>query len=257
MADLIPAQSSLLDCIMEIALTSFLFPRIAAKSVQLLLTDLPTSTTKNDWDVALDLGSLWDELGRLLTPTGSVVVFAAFPYNVVLGGSNLPWLRHELVWVKPNGTGFLNAKYGPIRSHESVLVFCKHTPVYHPQKAVTGMPYRTSRGPSNTSNYGGSRKSSLTVSNGERYPTTVLSFARDRDNPHPTSKPLALMEYLVRTYSNPGDVVCDPCAGSGTTAIAAASCQRQFVGFERDRAIFETAVRRIRDHDNIMKKNQA
>ena len=228
--------------------------RIEEKSIQLILTDLPTGTTDNDWDVPLALERFWEETKRVLTANGAAVVIAAFPYNFVLGGSNLPWLRHELVWVKPSGdgTGFLNAQYAPIRSHETILVFCKGSPTYNPQKVPGGDPYRVRRRPTKTPNYGGSKKSSLTISNGERFPISVLTHSRDRDNPHPTGKPLALLEMLVRSYSNPGDVICDPCAGSASTAIAAMNTTRQFIGFERNKAIFQAAARRMRDHERTL-----
>jgi len=142
---------------------------IHAGSVDLVLSDLPhRGLTQNDWDGAMDLSALWTEYRRILTPGGAVVLTAASPFDKVLAMSNIGWLKHEWVWVKTNASGFLSVQYGPLRAHETVLVFCKGTPVYHPQM-TTGTPYRTTRTATASPNYKGSSKSSTTVSNGSRY----------------------------------------------------------------------------------------
>jgi len=223
------------------------FPRIEASSVHLVLTDLPTGETENDWDVPLDLDAFWREVKRVLRADGTAVIFAHSRYNHLLAMSNWGWLKYDLIWLKEQ-TGFWNAKYAPLRAHETILVFAPGTPVYNPQVTSGGKPYRKRRKPTASTNYGGSNKWTLTINNGGRYITSVLPFKRDRGNPHPTAKPVGLLELLVRSYSNPGDLVCDPCAGSWSSAIAAMNASRQFVGFERDKAMFERAAKRIREH---------
>jgi site-specific DNA-methyltransferase (adenine-specific) len=223
-------------------------PRIESASVQLVLTDLPTGATANNWDTPLDLEALWQELKRILKPNGAVVMFAHFPFDKTLAMSNLPWLKHEYVLQKSKATGFLHAKDAPLRTHELVLVFAPATPLYNPQMTPVE-PYVKKNGAAKRSpNYFGNRAGYVTVNSGLRHPTTVLQFAADADRIHPTQKPLKLVEALLRTYSNPGDVVCDPCAGSASTAIAVMNASRQFVGFERDKAMFERAAKRICEH---------
>jgi site-specific DNA-methyltransferase (adenine-specific) len=229
-------------------------PRIAARSVQLLLTDLPTGETENDWDVPLDLDAFWHQVRRVLKPNGAAVIFAHFPYDKRLAMSNINALKHEYIWQKP-AVNFFNAKYEPLRAHEAILVFAENTPLYNPQIAPGGEPYRTKRKPTTSTNYGGSRRATVTVSSGSRYPTSVLAFPRDRDNSHSTGKPTALLETMIRSYSNPGDLVCDPCAGGGAVFIAAANTQRLCVGWEKNGVIYEKAAQRIREHARTLANN--
>lgn len=218
-------------------------PRVEPHSVQLVLTDLPTGATANDWDTPLDLSAFWRSVERILKPDGAVVIIAAFPYDKILGMSNFSALKDEYHWEK-KPTNFFNAAHQPLRAYETILVFSKGTPIYNPQMALGGKPYRKKRGPTQSGNYHGSTKSTVTISDGSRFPTSVLRYERDRDNPHPTGKPVLLLERLILTYSNPGDLICDPCAGSASTWIAAMNTNRQFVGFEKDSIIYEMAMKR-------------
>lgn len=210
-------------------------------SVDLILCDLPYGTTQNKWDSVIDLQSMWSEYKRVCR--GAVVLTAQTPFDKVLGASNLPMLRYEWIWRKEAGTGFLNAKKAPLKDHENVLVFYGKPPTYNPQMRTGFKPYKCTKG-GETSNYNASGIVT-TESNGERYPLTVLDFPRDKAKIHPTQKPVSLMEYLIRTYSNEGDTVMDNCMGSGTTGVACVNTKRDFIGIEMDDKYFQIASDRI------------
>lgn len=212
------------------------------KSVDLILCDLPYGTTQNKWDSVIDLPSLWAEYDRI--GKGVVVLTAQSPFDKVLGVSNLKALKYEWIWQKDAGTGFLNAKKAPLKDHENVLVFYKSQPTYNPQMRLGFKPYKCKQGGVGD-NYGKVQPENISESNGERYPLTVLQFQRDAGKVHPTQKPVALMEYLIRTYTNEGDTVLDNCMGSGTTGVACANTGRKFIGIERDEKYFAIAERRI------------
>lgn len=211
------------------------------RSIDLILCDLPYGTTRNKWDSIIPLDALWSEYKRIAR--GAIVLTAQTPFDKVLGASNLPMLRYEWIWRKEAGTGFLNAKRAPLKDHENILVFYNNPPTYIPQMRKGFKPYKCKKG-GETSNYNASGIVT-TESNGDRYPLTTLEFARDKSKVHPTQKPVALMEYLIRTYTNPGDVVLDNCMGSGTTGVAAVNAGRRFIGIEKDEGYFEIASKRI------------
>lgn len=210
-------------------------------SIDLILCDLPYGTTRNKWDSVIDLAALWTEYKRVCC--GAIVLTAQTPFDKVLGASNIDMLRYEWIWRKEAGTGFLNAKRAPLKDHENVLVFYGKPPTYNPQMRTGFKPYRCKKG-GETSNYNPSGIVT-TESNGERYPVTVLEFSRDKVKLHPTQKPVALMEYLIKTYTNEGDVVMDNCMGSGTTGVACINTGRRFIGIEKDDGYFEVAKKRI------------
>lgn len=210
-------------------------------SVDMVLCDLPYGTTRNKWDSILPLDQLWRHYRRICR--GAIVLTAQSPFDKLLGASNLDMLRYEWIWRKEAGTGFLNAKRAPLKAHENVLVFYDKPPTYNPQMRQGFKPYKCRKG-GETSNYNPSGLV-VTESNGDRYPLTVLDFARDRLKVHPTQKPVALMEYLIRTYTNAGETVLDNCMGSGSTGVAAVNAGRDFIGFELDAAYYATATARI------------
>lgn len=211
-------------------------------SVDLILCDLPYGTTRNKWDAVIPLDRLWKEYKRICR--GAIVLTAQSPFDKVLGASNLDMLRYEWIWRKEAGTGFLNAKKTPLKDHENVLVFYKNTTTYNPQMRTGFKPYKSKQGHVGT-NYGAVRPENISESDGDRYPVTVLDFPRDKNKVHPTQKPVALMEYLIRTYTNPGDTVLDNCMGSGTTGVACANTGRRFIGIEKDDTYFAIAKQRI------------
>ena len=221
---------------------------IADQSADLVLCDLPYGTTQNAWDSVLPLDRLWAHYWRVCR--GAVVLTAAQPFSSVLVTSAISKFRYDWTWKKEKGTGHLNAKKMPMRDKEDVLVFGP-TAVYNPQYG-TGKPYNGNARvgkKQQTTNYG-NYEPLREDSNGRRYPKQVIEFnAVGRGGEHPTQKPGALMEYMIRTYTEPGAVVLDNCMGSGTTGVAAMNCGRRFIGIERDAGYFAIAERRITESD--------
>lgn len=217
-------------------------------------------TTRNKWDSCIPLDALWVEYRRIIRPRGAVVLFAQIPFSITLGASNLPWLKYEWIWQKEQGTGHLNSGFCPMKNHENILVFSpaaaaqvKRTPeaamIYHPQYR-TGKAYTTRRGAKASTNYDTKwNRRTVTVNDGTRYqPLTVLPFAHDtklKGKNHPTQKPVALLRYLIRTYTDPGMTVLDNCMGSGSTIEAAIREHRHYIGMELDPDIFAAAQERI------------
>lgn len=218
---------------------------LEAGSVDMVLCDLPYGTTQNKWDSIIPLEPLWREYWRLLKPNGAVVLTAAQPFTSALVMSQIAHFKYEWIWQKEAGTGLLNAKKQPLRDHESALVFYRKQSAYNPQWG-NGKPYSVKKG-GETSNYNASG-SVVTESEGRRYPKTVLRFNRDKDKVHPTQKPVALMEYLIRTYTSQGETVLDNTMGSGTTGVACKNTGREFIGIERDPGYFSIAKKRIEGH---------
>lgn len=217
--------------------------RIPDGSVDAIICDLPYGTTRNAWDSVIPLDKLWEQYKRIAKKNAAICLFAQTPFDKVLGCSNLEWLKYEWIWVKENGTGFLNAKKMPLKNHENILVFYRELPTYNPNMRQGFEPYKYKAGEQGTnySNY----ESVITISNGERYPLSVLNYNRDSDSFHPTQKPVDLLRYLIRTYSNEGDTILDNCMGSGTTAVACIREKRHFIGFELDNGYFDKACKRI------------
>lgn len=218
-----------------------LMAQIPDGSVDMVLCDLPYGTTRNKWDSGIPLGPLWEHYRRVCR--GAIVLSAQTPFDKVLGASNIGMLKYEWVWRKEAGTGFLNAKKAPLKDHENVLVFYSAPPTYNPQMRTGHKPYKIKKGGEST-NYDTSG-TVTTVSDGDRYPLTVLEFSRDRDKLHPTQKPVALMEYLIRTYTHEGETVLDNTMGSGTTGVACINTGRNFIGIEKDAKYFAIAKQRI------------
>jgi site-specific DNA-methyltransferase (adenine-specific) len=210
-----------------------IMPEIADKSVDMILCDLPYGTTACSWDTIIPFEPLWAQYKRTIKPNGAIVLTASQPFTSTLVMSNLKMFKYEWIWEKDAGTGFLNAKKYPLKNTENILIFCNGVPKYNPQMR-TGKPYKTIRG-RKSDNYGkDTKKEIITDNNGDRYPVTGLKFNRDKNKLHPTQKPVALFEYLIRTYTNPGDLVLDNCIGSGTTAVACIRTGRHFIGIEKD-----------------------
>lgn len=197
-------------------------------SVDMILCDLPYAVTQNGWDELIPFAPMWTAFKRVIKPRGAIVLTASQPFTSALVMSNPSMFRYEWIWNKSQGSGFLDANRKPLKAHESVLVFAEERPVYYPQMTF-GQPYISKRrnALTNSKNYG---KFGLvdTISNGERFPVSSLYFPNERTE-HPTQKPVELFSYLIRTYTQPGELVLDPCVGSGTTAIAAREEGRQFI----------------------------
>lgn len=210
---------------------------IPDQSVDLVLADLPYGTTQNRWDSIIPLQPLWEAYRRVCK--GAVVLTASQPFTSLLVASNLDAFRYAWVWEKGAATGHLNAKRMPMKLHEDVLVFGGS--IYNPQAL---QPYGkvTKRG-NNGTNFGVSGTENF--QEWTNYPRSILRFPAEGKSVHPTQKPVALMEYLIRTYTNEGDTVLDNTMGSGTTGVACVNANRQFIGIERDEAYFTVAKKRI------------
>jgi site-specific DNA-methyltransferase (adenine-specific) len=216
-------------------------------SVDMVLCDLPYGTTQNKWDCPIELLRLWPEYWRVCKPNAAIVLTAQTPFDKVLGCSQLGHLKYEWVWEKTAATGFLNAKKAPLKAHENVLVFYKKPPTYNPQMTAGHVIKRVSVTHTNHSSNYGKQMTREPYESTERYPRSVQKFAKDNRlaNEHPTQKPVALMEYLIRTYTHEGDTVLDNTMGSGTTGVAAINTGRRFIGIERDPDYFTIAAERI------------
>lgn len=231
-----------------------LMKSIPDKSIDMILCDLPYGTTKNKWDSVIDLDLLWQQYERIIKDNGAIVLFAQVPFNIVLGGANLKLLKYEWIWEKDNGTGFLNAKKMPLKIHENILIFYKKPPTYNPQMRIGYKPYEQKSG-RGSNNYGEQIRV-ITKNNGERYPIDIIKFKRDKEKLHPTQKPVALLEYLIKTYTNENEVVLDNCMGSGSTGIACLNTNRKFIGFELDEKYFEIAKNRLESWCSNQKEEQ-
>lgn len=222
------------------------------KSIDMILCDLPYGVTQNKWDIIIPFDLLWNQYQRIIKDNGAIVLTCNQPFTSMLLMSNRKLYRYSLVWKKTTPTGHLNAKRMPLRIHEDILVFYKKLPIYNPQK-TTGHPRKVSKAEHKincvkTTNYG--EHGLTTYDSTERYPTSVLEFATDKQKEaiHPTQKPIALFEYLIKTYTNENDLILDNCIGSGTTAIAAMNTCRNYIGFEIDTDHFTKAKERIEKH---------
>jgi DNA modification methylase len=229
-----------------------LFPSLADGSVQAIVTDFPYGTLnkkRNQWDRVIDYEKFWEQarrVGKLTMPTIST---AQQPFTTAIIATNYTDFKYTLVWEKSKATGYLNAKKQPMRAHEDIVVFYGKQCVYNPQK-VQGTPYDKGKAVRDTEHYS-TQTEAIHVKNstGLRYPRSVQYFrtAESEGKLHPTQKPVELFEWLIKTYTNPGDTILDPCMGSGTTGIAALNTGRKFVGFERDSGYYATALQRFKN----------
>lgn len=215
-------------------------------SIDMVCCDMPYGTTNCRWDTTLDLQRLWAQYRRVTKENAAIVLFAQLPFDKVLGCSNLPWLRYEMIWEKTHPTGHLNAKKMPMKAHENILVFYNKLPAYNPQKTSGHVRKTAVKRSDVTPVYGGQQFDELPYDSTERYPRSVLRFPSDKQRIalHPTQKPLALVEWLISTYTNPGDTVLDNCMGSGTAGRACKNLGREFVGMELDEAYHRIATDR-------------
>lgn len=223
------------------------------QSVDLLLTDPPYGTTRNFWDVPLPLSDLWEAVRWAVKPNGAVLFFSQCPYDKILGASNLSMLRYEWIWYKERGTGFLNAKRAPLKKSETILVFYQKPPLYNPQFTYSKPYRRTNKIGGDSPNYGNFVRIGAESPDGRRYPGNVLFVPTVTGGIHPTQKPVGLCEYFIQTYTRPGEIVADICAGSGTTAIAALNTGRRFICFETVPLFFIQASERIRQARTALK----
>ena len=217
-------------------------------SIDMILCDLPYGTTQNNWDSVIELDRLWIEYWRIVKPNAAIVLTAQTPFDKVLGVSQLGWLKYEWIWEKTTATGHLNAKKMPMKAHENILVFYKNLPTYNPQKTTGHKPANSyTKHQDDGSNYGKTKSGISGGGQTDRFPRSVQLFRTDKQKIalHPTQKPVALMEYLLHTYTNEGETVLDNCMGSGTTGVACKNLNRKFIGIEMDEGYFNIAKERI------------
>ena len=222
-----------------------ILPTLPDDSIDMVMVDLPYGTTACKWDSIIPLDFLWEQYNRICKDNAAMVFTAAQPFTTILASSNIQNFKYEWIWEKPQGTNPMNAKVMPLKSHENILEFYRSKPTYNPQMWYS-TPY--SGFSSDVSKIGevyGSQKSKHRDNpEGSRYPKTILKYKQEKGL-HPTQKPVGLMEYLIKTYTNEGDSVLDNTMGSGTTGVACINCNRNFTGIESDKKYFDIAKERI------------
>ena len=224
-------------------------PLLPDKSIDMILCDLPYGTTACKWDTVIPFEPLWEQYERIIKDNGAIVLFGSQPFTSNLIMSNPKLFKYEWIWDKKIPSGMSYARFQPMRQHENILVFCKGKTIYNKQMIKRDKPIKE----------GGKKKSeSAPIANfnnmggkiyEEKNPTTILTYQKVRQGSiHPTQKPVALCEYLIKTYTNEGEIVLDNCIGSGTTAIAALNTGRFFIGIEKEEKYVEIARKRIAEH---------
>lgn len=223
---------------------------IPNNSIDLVLCDLPYGITQNKWDCEIDLKKLWKQYRRIGKPACVFALNCSQPFTSTLILSALNIFKYEFVWNKINRpTGFLNAKKQPLRITESLAIFYAKQPVYNPQM-IKGTPYSATSSGSKSNNYGSQKDKITTKSDGSRYPTNLLNIKADcrgsEGRLHPTQKPIELSEYIIKTYTNPNQIVLDNCCGSGTTLLAAKKLNRNYIGIEQEKKYYLIAKKRLK-----------
>lgn len=213
----------------------------------LCLTDIPYGTTANKWDVVIPFEPMWEQLKQLIKGNGAIVLFGSQPFTSALIMSNLKMFQYNWIYRKTKSTGFLNAKKRPLNDCEDVCVFYRSQPIYNPQMIIARKLYKRGFVKRKKSDCYGDEKDFKQAESGERYPKRVIDIgnANTSDILHPTQKPVALMEYLIKTYTNEGETVLDFTIGSGTTAVACENLNRRWIGIEQDESYCEIAAKRI------------
>lgn len=226
-----------------------LMKEIPDKSIDMILCDLPYGTTKNKWDNIISFDTLWKEYERIIKDNGAIVLFGDGMFSAKLMMSNSKLWRYNLIWDKQRGCDFLNANIKPLKSHEDIIVFYKHKPTYNKQYWYS-KPYKEIKNGSLSDNYG-DRKTAYSKSiDGRRNPLSILSFPKDSKKLHPTQKPVPLLEWLIKTYTNEYDTVLDNCMGVGSTGVACVNTNRNFIGYELNEHYFQIAKERLEQHED-------
>lgn len=230
-----------------------LMKQIPEHTIDMILCDLPYGTTSCKWDIIIPFDELWKEYKRIIKNNGTIALFGKQPFTSFLIQSNLKWWRYELIWEKEKGTDFGNANRKPLNAHESIQIFYNKQPTYNKQMR-SGTPYTKKNYRNNDEedlNFK-SDNSGTWINKGERTPISVLKFARDNihkgTNLHPTQKPVKLLEWLIKTYTNEEETVLDNCMGSGSTGVACLNTNRNFIGYELEQSYFNIATDRINNY---------
>tara|TARA_B100000683_G_scaffold229428_1_gene229890 strand:- start:630 stop:1466 length:837 start_codon:yes stop_codon:yes gene_type:complete len=225
------------DCMKEME-------NINKNSINAIITDLPYGVTKNDWDTTLDLDEMWRHFKNILCKDGIIILTSSGKFTGRLMMSNINMFKYDIIWEKTINSGQLNVRYMPLRSHENILIFYNKNRTYNEQK-TKGEPYNIKRSDTTGDGYGG-QKGSEKMNDGYRHARSVIKISNPRKKGgHPTQKPVELMEYLIKTYTNEGDTVLDCCMGCGSTGIAAVKNNRKFMGIELEKKYYDIAVKDI------------
>ena len=225
-------------------------PSLGARSVDAIITDFPYGTLnkRNEWDKVIDYDRFWQEVSRIGKENSPTVTTAQMPFTAFIVNTNLKNFKYTMVWEKSKSTGYLNAKKQPMRAHEDIVVFYDKQCKYYPQM-TKGAPYNKGCAVRDTMAYGKQEKAILVKNDeGTRYPRSIQYFvtAESEGKLHPTQKPIALYEWLIKTYSDKDDMILDPCMGSGTTAVACINNGCGFIGYEKSKEYFDVAKQRIK-----------
>ncbi len=241
-----------------------LMKQIPGKSIDMVLCDLPYGTTQCEWDKVIPFEPLWEQYNRIIKDNGTIVLFSSQPFATDLINSQRRLFRYEIIWEKTQCTGFYNAHCMPLKAHENILIFYKKLPTYNPQKWIsqnaqighrrTNSDYKKTAGKAFGKVSERSAESWEYIDDGSRFPRSVVKFSNQNGAlfgntqnavKHPTSKPIELLEYLIQTYSNEGDLILDNAMGAGSTGVAAIMLKRDFIGMEIDSHFFKIAKDRI------------
>ena len=223
---------------------------IPDKSIDMILCDLPYGTTACKWDSVIPFEPLWEQYNRIIKDNGAIVLFGSEPFSSALRMSNIKKYKYDLKWQKDQGSDFMLAKKKPLKDYEDIMVFYKKQPTHNPQMRE-GFKKWTKKDTGNNiiGHLGKQEKSQIKQSIGDkRYPISILKFNRIRNGLHPTQKPVELLEWLIKTYTNEGETVLDNCMGSGSTGVACINTNRKFIGIEKDDKYFEIAYNRINEY---------
>lgn len=226
---------------------------IPDKSKDMILCDLPYGTTACKWDNIIPFEPLWEQYNRIIKDNGAIVLFGSEPFSSKLRMSNIKNYKYDWIWIKNNSGNFQLANKQPLKYHENILTFYKKQPKYNPQGLIKLNEPITQSNKNKAGKLGhlsSEKKRKHYKQFYTNYPKSYLKYNRDKNNLHPTQKPVELLEYLIKTYTNEGDTVLDNCMGSGSTGVACMNTNRKFVGIELDKNYFEIAKNRIEDVSN-------
>jgi len=223
-----------------------ILPSLKDNSIDLILTDPPYGTTQCKWDSIIPFEPMWNELKRIIKDNGCIALFGSEPFSSALRMSNIKQFKYDWIWKKTNVMGFLNAKKRPLKETEIISIF--NSKIYKPQNLQKNLKGKNRKG-KNTDVLG--KYEAINNSEFTNYPKTIIKFKSERGL-HPTQKPVALLEYLIKTYTNENDTVLDFTMGSGSTGVACKNLNREFIGIELDKQYFEIATNRINENYNTV-----
>lgn len=222
-------------------------------SIDLILTDPPYGTTKAEWDIAPDFSQVWEHWKRIIKPDGAIVVFSQLPFAVDIINANRKWFRYEWIWEKPKAVGFLNSHRMPMRAHENVLVFYKSLPIYNEQRRHGFENYSKKHTNQSQGIYGETKDGISSSFDGTRHAIDILKFNNTNCSKfHSTAKPVPLLEYFIKTYTNKDETVLDCFMGSGSTGVACKLLNRKFIGIESNEEFYNKALDRLFNNFDVL-----